>query len=189
MQETPVILCTPRVASRFFSAALQRKTGINIEGTKTHDPNHNFLSTDAIIGIIRDPLDAITSEVAMVQFLKDIPEDHINIDIFIDRYVNVTKKIIEKSRVILVYEDMVKDIDNSVEKVISKVNIGTILNPEYEPFVPIEDRIDKDNGYLVSSKTNKNYENLYKKVSTYNLTEANALYKVALDMSIGQVDE
>lgn len=190
MQETPVILCSPRVASRFFSAALQRKTGLNIEGSKTHDPNHIFLSTDAIIGIIRNPLDAITSEVAMVQFLRDIPEDTINIDSFIDRYVDVTKKIIEKSRVILVYEDMVKDVDNSVQKVLSKVNIGTVLNPRYEPFVPIKDKIDPDNGYLVSSKTNEKYEYLYKKISlSYDLTAANAIYEVALNMSRGQVNE
>jgi hypothetical protein len=179
---TPIILCTPRVASRYFAAAFQKKTGIDIQ--KTHSPEYKFKDDHKIIGIVRDPLDSITSDIAMGHFLQNTPpNDEINIDGFIDRYIKTNKKIIEASKAILIYEDFTNNLDFALEKVVNKLDIQKPSVPNYIPYHTIEDRIDSVNGYLVSSKTYSQYDSIKAKILQHDLCEAYEIYQAACEIS------
>lgn len=182
----PIILCSPRVASRYFAAAFQKKTGINIQ--KTHSPACQFLDNHSIIGIVRDPVETIASEISMGHFLQNTPlTDYINIDNFIQRYVDTNKKIIEIAQIILMYDNFIDNVADAVNLVVDKLKIVEVENPNYFPDKPIEDRIDPINGYLVSSKTYSQYENIKAKILEYDLCEAYEIYEAARDISRGQL--
>jgi len=177
-----IILCSPRVASRFFADAFQKATGENIE--KTHSPAYPFLDQYQIIGIVRDPLDTIASEVAMGHFLHNTPiSDEINIESFVKRYIDTNKAILEKAKIIIMYDDLAKDVSSVVKKATSKINIEKPEYPNYTTDRKIEDVIDPINGYLVSSKTYKNYSFIKDKVLQHDLCEAYEIYQAAVEIS------
>lgn len=178
----PVILCTPRVASRFFAEAFQKEIGISLQ--KTHSSASPLLSKYEIIGIVRNPLDTIASIIAMGHFLHNTPiGDEINIDSFIKSYIDTNKAIIEKAKMIIMYDDLVEDVESVVKKVINKINISKPEYPHYTIDKKIEDVVDPINGYLVSSKTYKNYTLIKDKILEYDLLEAYEIYQTALDIS------
>jgi hypothetical protein len=183
----PIILCEPRVASRFFILEIFKKTGIQIE--KTHDVNFQFLDNFEIVGIVRDPAETIASKVAMSHFFNysSIPNatlklhDNFNWQNFIDGYIEINQKIIEKANIIITYKDIVENTEIIVDKIIEKFNIIKNEQIKYDPRMEIK---SITNGYLVSSKESPEYENVYAKVLEQDLSEAYNIYNKAIGLKI-----
>jgi hypothetical protein len=183
MSTTPIILCSPRTASRFFAAEFQKQSGIDI--TKTHDGQFTFSPLHIIIGIVRDPKEVISSDIAMGHCLHNTPIDHdINVQSFIDRYIKTNTVIAEKANVIVSYESIILDIADTVKRVLEHTNVLQPEFPNYEPSRLIEDRLTSTDGYLVSSKTYQHYDEIYNKVSGYDLSKAYDAYNLAKARSI-----
>jgi hypothetical protein len=183
----PIILCEPRVASRFFILEIFKKTGIQIE--KTHDVNFQFLDNFEIVGIVRDPAETIASKVAMSHFLNysSIPNatlklsDNFNWQNFIDGYIEINQKIIEKANIIITYKDIVENTEIIVDKIIEKFNIIKNEQIRYDPRMEIK---STTNGYLVSSKESPEYENVYAKVLEQDLSKAYDIYNKAIGLKL-----
>jgi hypothetical protein len=183
----PIILCEPRVASRFLILEIFKKTGTHIE--KTHDVNFQFLDNFEIVGIVRDPAETIASKVAMSHFLNysSIPNatlklhDNFNWQNFIDGYIEINQKIIEKANIIITYKDIVENTEIIVDKIIEKFNIIKNEQIRYDPRMEIK---STTNGYLVSSKESPEYENVYAKVLEQDLSKAYDIYNKAIGLKI-----
>ena len=185
-----IILCEPRVASRFLILKILMKTGAHIK--KTHDVNFKFLNNFEIIGILRDPAETIASKVAMSHFFSHdlISGDQVEIEDnfdwqnFINSYIDITQKIIEKASLIVTYKSIVDNSEAVVDKIIKKFNIEKNKVIKYDPGMEIKDKIDLVDGYLVSSKTAPGYKNIYTKVLEQDLSEAYAIYNKAIGLKI-----
>ena len=181
----PIILCEPRVASRFFILEIFKKTGIHIE--KTHNVDFEFLDNFEIIGIVRDPVETIASKVAMSHFLdySSIPNatlklnDNFNWQNFIDGYIDINEKIIQRASLIVTYKDIVENTETIVNQIIKKFNIAENKEINGEPT-----EIVSTAGYLVSSKESPEYENVYAKVLEQDLSEAYNIYNKAIGLKI-----
>jgi hypothetical protein len=182
----PIILCEPRVASRFLILEIFKKTGTHIE--KTHDVDFEFLDNFEIIGIVRDPAETIASKVAMSHFLdySSIPganlklQDNFNWQNFIDGYIDINKKIIQRATLIVTYNDIVENTETIVNEIIKKFNI--VKNQEIEYDLGMETKSTK--GYLASSKESPEYKNVYAKVLEQDLSEAYDIYNKAIGLKI-----
>jgi hypothetical protein len=180
-----IILCEPRVASRFLILEIFKKTGIRIE--KTHNVNFQFLDNFKIIGIVRDPAETIASKVAMSHFLSysSIPganlklQDNFNWQNFIDGYIDINEKIIQRASLIVTYSDIVENTETIVNEIIKKFNIVKNKEIDADP-----SEIVSTDGYLVSSKESPEYKNVYAKVLEQDLSKAYSVYNKALSLKI-----
>jgi hypothetical protein len=183
MSRTPILLCYPRVASRFFTSAFEERTNVYIE--KTHDPDYLFLPEHDIISIVRKPLDAIASEISMGHFLNKTPEnDQIFVDKFIERYVKINTVVLKKAKIILTYEDVIGNVDLAVERAIKTINIKKNKNTNKPNKTEIKDMFDPLSGYLVSSKSYNQYEKIKEKVLGFDLSRANEVYDAAAKRAV-----
>ena len=184
-----IILCEPRVASRFLILEIFKKTGTDIE--KTHNVDFEFLDNFEIIGIVRDPAETIASKVAMSHFLnyRSIPnaklklQDNFNWQNFIDSYIDITQKIIEKASFIVSYKDIVENTEATTNEIIKKFNIVKNEEMKYDPNNAGME-IKSTEGYLVSSKESPEYKDVYSIILEQDLSEAYALYNKAANLKI-----
>jgi hypothetical protein len=181
----PIILCEPRVASRFLILEIFKKTGAHIE--KTHNVDFQFFDNFEIIGIVRDPAETIASKVAMSHFLNysSIPganlklQDNFNWQNFIDGYIDINEKIIQRASLIVTYKDIVENTETVVNEIIKKFNIVKNKEIDGDP-----SEIVSTDGYLVSSKESPEYKNVYARVLEQDLSEAYAIYNKAIGLKI-----
>ena len=178
-----IILCEPRVASRFLILEIFKKTGAHIG--KTHNVDFQFFDNFEIIGIVRDPAETIASKVAMGHFLNysSIPgenlklQDDFNWQNFIDGYIDINEKIIQRASLIVTYKDIVENTETVVNEIIKKFNIVKNKGIGVDP-----SEIVSTNKYLVSSKESPEYKNVYARVLEQDLSEAYAIYNKAISL-------
>ena len=110
-------------------------------------------------------------------------EDNFDWQNFINSYIDITQKIIEKASLIVTYKDIVENTKTVVDVIIKRFNIVKNNGIRYDPGL-IENKLDLANGYLVSSKTAPGYKNIYAEVLEQDLSEAYSIYSKAANFKI-----
>jgi hypothetical protein len=175
-------ICTaPRVGSFYLQDRILQHTGVYVK--KYHSFKKNKMIT-----IVRDPIDMLTSKIAMTAFYDKNNQtlDHIrNSDDHIKDfqiYVNSIQEVdIEKDFEIIVdYRDLINRPFETTKTLANVMNLP-IINTEYK-----ENSIREypENSHLISSKKVAEYEEIQEYVKTLKLFDLYDFYNKALTKCI-----
>lgn len=134
---------------------------------------------DHLISLVRNPIDSISSIVAMeLEFNKNLEIDYL-INNRIKEYVNIYSFSLKNANTFIDFKDIV----NSPIKVIKHISAVTnypILNNDPKDFI-----VDRPNEkFLKSSRKTKKYKEIVLAVSNKNLDECINLYQKALERCV-----
>jgi hypothetical protein len=110
------------------------------------------LDDSTIITIARDPFDTIHSLLTMRKYYT--PETYLDKD-YNEEYVNTYNFLYNHAHIVIDYNDLVNYPDKVTEKVCRMLGLKNV--PHNQPM----DKDMKDIGYLVSSKTVKEYDDVH----------------------------
>lgn len=180
MDNKLVILCNARSGSRYLSKGISDITNKAI--AKTHNPNYVPPKDVSVIGIIRNPLDTIVSNIAMAKYLNghspDISQNEIKLQS--DRYIAMCDAIGKRSDLVVDFAS----ITGKLKKLSS--HIVDLFGLERIPASMIDQKqsqivdIDGARGYLVSSKTSNDYDSIRSEVVKFDLSNAESAYQKLL---------
>ncbi len=175
-------ICTlPRVGSFYLQDRILQHTGVYIK--KYHSFKDNKMIT-----VIRDPIDMLTSKLAMTAFYDENNEtiDHIrnnknNIP-DLDMYLDGLNKV-EKAKhfyTVINYDDLINHPFKTTVAIANIINLP-ITNDVYK-----ENKIKEypKNGHLISSKKVDDYEEIKAYVEKLDLSRLYDFYNKALDKCI-----
>ena len=180
------LVCYPRTASRFFAAALESKIG-KLRIVKTHNRDAN-IRDGLFVGLIRNPLDQIASNMAMEYRFDGGPDYSTNLrkEVVVEKfgfqsklYASIIDSIIDKSHLILDYDFFTSNPQLAVELV-----LDTLGEPagEFDIRSP-EIATSEDAKYLKSSKESESYEEIRNLLGSLDMSALKEKYYKALSMS------
>jgi hypothetical protein len=179
-----IILTTyPRSGSHFFHKAFLLLTGIHID--KTHDitkTKHKY-----IINISRDPAESIASWIIMQKHFHNLinNENYIKL-VCVPRYIKFQSNIIISANFIINYLDLKLQPDIVVKDIANKTNSPLIVDSlNVNKAEKMLDEIsNKNNLYLKTSSTFKEYPLILENLKKYNLDMCYDLYYKSIERSI-----
>lgn len=159
-------LCTfPRSGSHFFAEAFKKSTGINVQKVKSIPPHRD----QAVVTIIRNPIDCLSSIVAMEYSAVDNVEDLARG--YISYYSDFYKEIYNKAHISLAFEDVISDINQAIADVCEPLRLSyKTIDPDsivIPPSSPI--RID-------SSRVLSEYPDFIEMMNGYDLSDCYKYY-------------
>lgn len=175
------IVTLPRVGSHYLQDRIVQHTGVYIK--RSH-----ILTNNKMITIVRDPVDMLTSKLAMTAFydkdnktinhIRNNKENTEDLNLYID---SLNKADIDKNFYIFInYEDLIKYPFDTV-KTLSNIIDLSITNKNYKEGM-ISDI--KENSHLLSSKKVENYKEIRSYVESLDLSNFYQFYNKALDKCI-----
>ena len=177
----PIIVSYPRSGQSYVKYAFTLSFLKSFKSSHLNKPGEidDLKNYDYVIMLTRNPLDSISSMVAMeMEFFPhyDLKE---TVEKRIKEYIKFYSIALNKIDLFIDFED----IANNFNKVINYVSVHSgypILNNE------ITDYVNDDNktNFLKSSKKSKNYEKVFDFVKSYDLNQCSSLYNLSLERCI-----
>jgi hypothetical protein len=175
------IVTLPRVGSHYLQDRIVQHTGVYIK--RSH-----IVMNNKMITIVRDPVDMITSKLAMTAFydkdnktinhIRNNKENTEDLNLYID---SLNKADIDKNLYIFInYEDLIKYPFDTVKTLSNIINLS-ITNKNYKEGM-ISDI--KENSHLLSSKKVENYKEIRSYVESLDLSNFYQFYNKTLDKCI-----
>jgi len=175
------IVTLPRVGSHYLQDRIVQHTGVYIK--RSH-----ILMNNKMITIVRDPVDMLTSKLAMTAFydkdnktinhIRNNKENTEDLNLYID---SLNKADIDKNSYIFInYEDLIKYPFDTVKTLSNIINLS-ITNKNYKEGM-ISDI--KENSHLLSSKKVEDYKEIRSYVESLDLSNFYQFYNKALDKCI-----
>jgi len=175
------IVTLPRVGSNYLQDRIVQHTGVYIKRSHT-------LMNNKMITIVRDPVDIITSKLAMTAFydkdnktinhIRNNKENTEDLNLYID---SLNKADIDKNLYIFInYEDLIKYPFDTVKTLSNIINLP-ITNKNYKEGM-ISDT--KEDSHLLSSKKVEDYKEIRSYVESLDLSNFYQFYNKALDKCI-----
>jgi hypothetical protein len=154
------LLTFPRSGSVFFIKSTRIKLN------RTHNIG-DIPDKNVVLGILRNPLDSITSYAAMLDYYKQ------NYDIYmlISWYKDIYNFYINNNCFLILNEDLRNNAKTSIENFFYSYKNKNVFDRQ-----GVGKQLD---GYLISSKQNDNYEKIKNDVKKYDLLELFRLYEKA----------
>lgn len=168
------LITYPRSGSNYFAEYFNQLTGIHIP--RSH--NVDYARGRKIITIVRNPIDCMTSRVAMICQTENITNFYDLPDVLgkdIEDYVDFYNKIILEAEIFIDYEKFIKNTKEVMSVTLDKLNIPYQMTDYTQT-------LDKIKGYLISSKNTFLYNSIkdhYQKQDNQPLFD---LYHKALGM-------
>jgi hypothetical protein len=188
----PIIVSFPRSGSNFFADEFEAITGVDVKLT------HAMLDADKIISCVRNPLDTLSSLIAMRLSTfhyeleranrADIIDDGNSIANFAEYSLQLTMShykrfysyLLESKNILIDYDRFVDDVDPYVRLAAEKLGVDT-MSDRIEPSMPAD---DLSSGFLRSSRISEYYQFSNDLVTSSDLEELNKLYGFALEKSL-----
>jgi hypothetical protein len=168
------LITYPRSGSNYFAEYFNQLTGTHIP--RSHDIDYS--RGRKIITIVRNPIDCMTSRVAMICKTENITNFFDLPDVLgkdIEDYSEFYKKIILEADIFIDYERFIESPKEVMSKTLDKLNISYQMTDYTQT-------LDKVKGYLISSKETFLYDSIkdhYQKQDNKSLFE---LYEKALSL-------
>ena len=178
----PIIISFPRSGKSYLQANLAFAFRKNFDFSHLNKPKQiNELDNyDHLIALVRNPIDSISSIVAMeLDFDKNLEINHL-INERIKEYIKFYSFALKNADTFIYFNDIVDNISKVVEYV-SLVTNYPILDNEPKNNI-IKDLPDYN--FLKTSKETEKYKEIFFAVKNKDLDECLKLYKNALEMCI-----
>jgi hypothetical protein len=171
------LLTFPRSGSVFFMKSTQIP---QIE--QTHSVSDIKTQEYGVIGIVRDPIESLTSYVAMLDYFNKpiIPEYNSVFEEkqrWIDHYKEVYSYYVNSKCFLILNEDLRNYPEKTVNGILEKFNLFNSFNKTNSKNLP-------DGQYIPTSKNTKNYAKIMKMFKEENLEELYTLYNMAKEKAI-----
>ena len=179
-----IIISYPRSGKSYLQSSLTLSFSRSFEyshlnSLEEFDKIKNY---DHVIGIVRDPLDSISSIVTMqLEFFQDIERDEL-IELRIKDYIVFYSFILKNNYHLINFNDIANNL-SSVINYVSKITGYAILNPKPKDIV--SDLPSK--GFLKTSRKSDNYNIVRNIVKQSNLDECIKLYNTALERCVKNI--
>jgi hypothetical protein len=172
----PHLLTFPRSASHYFDRLIYDKIGFHIE--RSHTVNHLFdknnNKTRRILTIVRDPIESISSLIALEKSL--VPNSNRTNEI-VSEYILLYNFLYENADYVIDYQDLVKYPDLVVDSVLRLLEIN---KENFSNFITNVDYNSKN--FVESSKSLPGYEEV--KLNSHNIELCYFYYKKILEKKI-----
>jgi hypothetical protein len=169
-----LIVSYPRSGSNYFQLAWKEKNNEHIQCIRTSQMIKTIAEDSSlkIIGLIRNPIDSITSRILINQtHEKFFKKDETEINFAISEYTKVYQFIIDRA-------DFVVDLSNfdQIDKIIETVLNSSSTAVDQEN---IKNSLNNIKNYSPSFIGHKNYEDIRKVIESHDLKIHNSLYALA----------
>jgi hypothetical protein len=151
----------PRSGANYLQTLIFNKTGEHIVYSHTIDLENS--DNSVIISIARDPFDSIHSHMTMKKHYY--PEESFS-NLYTNHYNDIYNFSYENAGIVIDYNDLVQKPQVVVDRVCQMLGLKETL--VHEPWALAD---NKENDYLVSSRTSKEYSNKH-----FNVEDVNACY-------------
>jgi hypothetical protein len=170
------IVTIPRTGSHYLQDRIEQHTGLYLK--KSHDIQNNKMIT-----IVRDPIDFLSSYVAMDALYYEGSLDRFLSSpdryCFSDWFAENDMDIVDNFDIIVKYESLIESPFETVKKIAEKMSVE-IIETRYKSNV-----IDKPyRNYVVSSKNLKEYNRIRQIVEQQDLTRTYEIYNKFLTKAI-----
>lgn len=169
-----VIICYPRCASTYLGRYIEQRTMKHLQ--KIH--HLKVIPGYKIVGIIRNPVDALASFVSMVGH----HENRVDYDKILEKQIikyNLSLEFLIKNADIIVdHKTIIENPEYSVKTICDFLNIKIKYNFDYVD--QIED-IPKDH-FLKTSKRLESYSRILEIIDKTDIAKSENLYKIALQL-------
>lgn len=164
-----IITCYPRSGSTFLDFYFQLRFGKNIARDHVYRKKKNY----SIIGIVRDPLESISSCIAMQEhYYEDYVVDENSIRKEISEYIEASRFLINKAAIVIDCERLSADPEKEMVRISEKFNIDIVSNDPYQ----INLVENSDWSFLPSSKDLPRHSEIKNMLSNYDLSGCYELY-------------
>lgn len=177
----------PRTGVNFMVEAIKMQTGLEIK----YSHIEFFEGDDLLINIVRDPSESIASWISLAIFREDsvIKNNDLNSVVNLrakNKYINMYNFLLSNNNTIFInYKDFL-NIDELMIKLCDILNINIVNKLDIDKVNDIV--LEKSNRlkakYLLTSKKEEQYIEIYNKIKKIDLTECYDLYNQALDKCI-----
>jgi hypothetical protein len=171
------IVTIPRTGSHYLQDRIEQHTGLYLK--KSHDLQNNKMIT-----IVRDPIDFLSSYVAMdaLYYKKGILDNFLlepNRYCFSDWFSINDMEIVDSFDIIVKYESLVDSPFETIKKIADKMSVE-IIEDRYASNV-----VDKPyKNYVVSSKNLKEYDRIRQVIKEQDLSRTYEIYNKFLTKAI-----
>jgi len=171
------IVTIPRSGSHYLQNRIEQHTGIYVK--KSHELQNNKMIT-----IVRDPVDFLSSYVAMdaIYYKNGSIEDFLSEPrkyCFSDWFTQNDMDIVDNFDIIVKYESLINSPFETVKKIAEKMSID-IIEDRYK-----SNLVDKPyRNHVVSSKNIKEYEKIREIVKEQDLSRTYEIYNSFLEKAI-----
>lgn len=169
-----LLISYPRSGSNYFQLAWREKTKQNLDCLRSlkmvyEIPKDN---TKKIIGLIRSPIEAITSRVLIFKTYENLfdTEEHVY-DFSISEYIKFYHYIIKNSDFIVDNSDL-KNIDKLVD------TISGLSTDPLDNYI-VKNKLRKIPYYSTTFVAHRDYESTYNTISSMDIELCQALYEIA----------
>lgn len=172
-----IIASYPRSGQSYLQSTLSLAFGKQFGFSHLNKPGQidELTNYDHVITIVRNPVDSISSIVAMeLEFNKDLEIDYV-IRNRIDEYINFYSFVLKNADTFIDFNNIVNEI-SMVIKYLSVITKFAIINSSPKDLV--RDTISQK--FLKSSKKTKHYDDIVNTVSSKDLSKCTELYNSAL---------
>ena len=171
------LLTFPRSGSRFFMISTQ------VDGMQnSHYVSDIKTQPNAVIGIVRDPIESLTSYLAMLDHFQE-PKFLGNYSViedkkrWIDLYKEVYSYYVNNECFLILNEDLRNYPQKTINGLLENFNLFNFFNAKNSNRTPNEN-------YLLTSKNTKNYAKIMEMLKEENLEELYDLYNKAKERAI-----
>jgi len=181
-----IFISYPRTGVNFITEAIKMQTGVEV--LYSHD---EYIEDDNIINIVRDPVESISSWIAMAIYREDPGvlnnklENVVNV-IAKNKYINMYRDLLKNPNTIFVnYKDF-SNPEQLIQKLCKILNLEIINELDIDKIKEINsNKVQLLTGkYLITSKNVSEYENIYNMVKEFDFSEIYNLYYEALSRCI-----
>lgn len=172
-----IITCYPRSGSTFLDFYFQLRFGKNIARDHVYRKKKNY----SIIGIVRDPIESISSCIAMQEhYYEDYVVDKSSIVKEIREYAEASRFLISKAAIIIECDRLSLDPENEMLRISKKFKIDIVSDEPYQ----INLVENSDWSFLPSSKGLPRHTEIKSMLSEYDLSECYELYNTLNELSV-----
>ncbi len=175
----------PRCGERFLSHNYGNLTGTYAD--ISHDINFIENNPTPIVAVVRDPLDSLTSSLAMGFYQQKEVYDYTKgpaIDLSIYRYIRFYEKLLTLDNIIFVdFKDVISKIIPVIKYLANEFN----HNYEYGKIASQQEIFElspKESLYIPTSKNLPGYQEMYNDFKAKDLSRVYDLYRQSLDRCI-----
>lgn len=173
MKRTHIVVSYPRSGSHYFQLAWKQKNKKHIQCVRSHKEIQNTLFDNTIIiGLIRDPIEAISSRILITQTHEKFFDTVENATEFaISEYINIYKFIVDRSDFIIDLSDFKK-----IDKLIDCISDSGSTLIDEDKIVSAINRIPK---YSPTFLDHEDYDITVNSLKDYDLSHCYSIYKDA----------